>query len=378
MSNISLTTKPESNKRKLIKDNQIVKQDNKNTYKHGINNTCLVRSVPTYYNSYSYINGITTFVKTNLYNRSYFQTDEVKLDLADSIPKSIPYNKKMYGEYLPNGHILRVMLNGETSWNSICRGYTQFQTDYLTDLNYVNLKAIQKNNSNLTQTSFFNKYKAPKNAKPVVLNENILKKELDEIIDAEDKSSIMELLEKFNTTVLNCDYEWIIGVTTKGLSPKEARTDWEKKFVYLHQELLNLESSEKILAVIHNHIWGMNLLLSDKDLNLYLNYNVKYGITSNENGMLIMKNTNDKKLSDKDIKNLLKGVNDIDKVIIKKFERDKDIKYYNNNENHEYLLNEYIKDNFDEWIYEYENLFTEYNIYVKYINTKNKILCKVI
>ena len=215
MSNISLTTKPESNKRELIKDNQIVKKDNKNTYKHGINNKCLVRYVPHYYNGYSYINENTTCVKTNLYNRSYFQTDEIKLDLVDPIPKSIPYHEKMYGEFLPKGQILRVMLNGETSWNSICRGYTQFQTDYLTDLNYVNLKSIQKNNSNLNQRSFFNKYKAPKDAKPIVLNENVLINELDEIIDAEDKSSIMGLLEKFNNTVLNCDFEWIIGVTTK-------------------------------------------------------------------------------------------------------------------------------------------------------------------
>ena len=92
--------------------------------------------------------------------------------------------------------------------------------------------------------------------------------------------------------------------------------------------------------------------------------------------MLIIKNTNDKKLSDEDIKNLLKGLTNIDEIIIEKLERDKEIKYSKKNENHKYLLNEYTKDNFDNCVYEYENLFKEYNIYVKYINAYNKILCR--
>ena len=40
--------------------------------------------------------------------------------------------------------------------------------------------------------------------------------------------------------------------------------------------------------------------------------------------------------------------------------------YDRNNENHKYLLNEYVKDNFDDWILEYEKLLSNYNIEVKF------------
>ena len=56
---------------------------------------------------------------------------------------------------------------------------------------------------------------------------------------------------------------------------------------------------------------------------------------------------------------------------LKRFKKDKNIIYDRYNENHKYLLNEYVKDTFDDWVNEYEKLFSGYNIKVKFINAKN-------
>ena len=179
------------------------------------------------------------------------------------------------------------------------------------------------------------------------------------------------LFNKFNKTTINCNYEWILGRTNKGYSPESARTDNEKTYVYLHQELTNLKSPENLLGIIHNHVWGLNLLLSEKDLNLYLSNNVKYGITTNDNGLLIIKNNNEKKLSNDEINDILDNFNKLDIKLVERFKNDKNVIYDRFNENHKYLLNEYVKDTFDDWVNEYESLFSRYNIKVKFINAKN-------
>lgn len=238
--------------------------------------------------------------------------------------------------------------------------------------NAVGAKEISNSKSSNNSPSFFDKYNAPEGAKPIVLSKSIIEKELEGFIDSIHIPILLSLFGKFNDTVSNCDYEWILGETDKGFSPESARTDNDKTYVYLHEELQNLKSSETLLVVIHNHVWGLNLLLSDKDLNLYLTNNVKYGVTTNENGILIIKNNNAEKLSEEDITNLLDGLEDVDELIVERFYEDEHIVFDKNNEDHKYLLNEYVKDNFDEWLDEYEKLFSDSDIEVKFIKVKNK------
>lgn len=219
--------------------------------------------------------------------------------------------------------------------------------------------------------SYFKYYNAPKDAKPIVIDEDILENELEGIVDEEDIPSFLELVKKFNDTTLNCDYEWGIGETTKGYSPEKARTDWSKISVKLHDTLKNLTSPEKLLISIHNHIWGMPILPSDKDLKVYNSQEVKYGVITNEMGMLVFRNNNKTKLSKEKMDDLFDKLDDIDVGIVEKFESDKGIIFDKTNDNHRYLLNEYVKENIDFWVDEYASFLSDdFNIEVKFINAK--------
>ena len=84
------------------------------------------------------------------------------------------------------------------------------------------------------------------------------------------------------------------------------------------------------------------------------------------------KHNNDERLSDDNITILLDRLEDVDELIVKRFYEDEHIVYDKNNEDHKYRLNEYVKDNFDEWVDEYKKLFFDYDIEVKFIKVKNK------
>lgn len=234
------------------------------------------------------------------------------------------------------------------------------------------------NDSRLAKTtpeppSYLKYYDAPDDAKPIVIEEDVLEKELEGIVDKDDIPIILTLCERFNATTFDCNYEWAIGETDKGFSPKKARTDWSRTWVDLHSTLINLKHPEKLLISVHNHIWGMNILPSDKDLNLYCSNEVKYGIITNEMGMFIIRNNNKNKLSKEDMDDLLDKLEDIDDFILEKFESDKNIIFDKNNDNHRYLLNEYVKDNIDFWVNEYGSCLSEYDMKVKFINAKEYI-----
>ena len=64
-------------------------------------------------------------------------------------------------------------------------------------------------------------------------------------------------------------------------------------------------------------------------------------------------------------------MSDIDDELIEKFEKDKSIVYNREDDNHKYLLNEYLKDNFEEWKDKYNSILSEYNMEATFINAKN-------
>ena len=114
----------------------------------------------------------------------------------------------------------------------------------------------------------------------------------------------------------------------------------------------------------------MTPLPSEKDLVLYLDKNIKYGITTNEMGLFVIRNNNKNKLSKDDMDNLNENLMNMDKSLVKKFEKDRKMKFDKENDNHKYLLNEYLKDNFEEWKNEYTTIYSNYGMMVKFINAK--------
>ena len=234
--------------------------------------------------------------------------------------------------------------------------------------NALGAKGIPTPKSNNDSSSFFDNYKAPKGAKPIVLSKDVIEKELEGFIDSNEIPIVLALFNKFNEEVTDCNYEWIHGITNKGSSPKNARTDNKKTEVFLHESLRNLKAPETLLVVIHNHIWGMTPLYSDKDLRLYLSNNIKYGVTTNEMGLFVVKNNNKKKLTKKEIDVLIDEITEVDAELIKKFNKDNKLSYDSENDNHKYLLNEYLKKNFDYWQHKYNSILLEYNMEVTFIN----------
>ena len=219
-------------------------------------------------------------------------------------------------------------------------------------------------------SSFFNRYKAPENAKPIVFTEEILRTELKGIVDSGDIDSVLKVFEKFNGTVSTCDCEWILGATNKGYIPEKAHPNWDKRFVNLHSTLNNLESSEKLLTVVHNHIWGLNLLPSDKDLKLYVNNKVKYGVITNERGMFIIRNNNKTKFSEDEMDRFIGDLANVEDMLVGKWEEKEGMVYDKKDDDHKFMLNEYVNDNFETWFNEYNNYLSKYNIEVKFINAK--------
>ena len=103
-------------------------------------------------------------------------------------------------------------------------------------------------------------------------------------------------------------------------------------------------------------------------MRLYLSKNIEYGVTTNEMGIYVVKNNNENKLSKKEIDSLIDKISEIDTALINQFNNDKKLSYDSENNNHKYLLNEYLKDNFDEWKDKYDSILVEYNMEATFIN----------
>ena len=180
--------------------------------------------------------------------------------------------------------------------------------------NYDLLKeAISDNVINLTsaQTPFWAYYKAPSDANPFVLDDNALG-QLRNLMNKKDLENLKVLLELFNETCHNCEFEWMIGNTNKRFPMKKAYASWERDNVYLPKELDNLGEKEHISILIHNHAWGINILPSDKDIKLIINNNVQYGVITNNSGLVVIKNNNPSlnKLESSKIKGIIRRCED--------------------------------------------------------------------
>lgn len=240
-----------------------------------------------------------------------------------------------------------------------------------TSINYDLLKeATSDNVVNLTgaQSPFWAYYNAPCDAKPFVLDDNALG-QLRHLMSKKDLEDLKALLELLNETCHNCEFEWMIGNTNKRFPMKKAYTSWERDNVFLPQELDNLGEKEHISILIHNHAWGINILPSDKDIKLIINNNVKYGVITNNSGLVVIKNNNPS-LNKMESSKIEEIIISCEKQLIK------DLKTYGNikfdySDNHKRILNEYVKKNQDKYVKLYcESLQENFDIDIIFINVK--------
>ena len=130
-------------------------------------------------------------------------------------------------------------------------------------------------------------------------------------------------------------------------------------------------------TLIHNHIYDTVPFPSPEDFETFIEYNVKYGIVSNEFGIFIVKNKNhDKKLTSDEKDDIITTSTNIKKKMEKDFQRDnpkykgilekdKDDEYYSE-------INKYVKERQEEYVSLYENCLSNHNIDIKFIKAKQQ------
>lgn len=120
-----------------------------------------------------------------------------------------------------------------------------------------------------------------------------LEEELGKIIkDSDELNVILNLLDKnFRCKVYNTSYEWGAGIGMKGECQK-TYSRWKRNKIPLSHVLLKAAKNKGILTFIHNHPFTTSPLASCGDYKVFAKNKVKYGIVTNELGMMIIKNKN--------------------------------------------------------------------------------------
>ena len=110
--------------------------------------------------------------------------------------------------------------------------------------------------------------------------------------DSDELKIILDLLNKnFRNKVYNTSYEWGAGIGMDGECQK-TYSNWLRNKVFLSEILLDAAKNKGILTIIHSHPFTTSPLASFKDYELFAKNKVKYGIVTNEFGMMIIKNKN--------------------------------------------------------------------------------------
>ncbi len=140
--------------------------------------------------------------------------------------------------------------------------------------------------------------KVPQNLKDsheivIKFSRDQLEEYLNEIVDDSDELKIiLDLLNKnFRNKVYNTSYEWGAGIGMDGECQK-TYSNWLRNKVFLSEILLDAAKNKGILTFIHSHPFTTSPLASFKDYELFAKNKVKYGIVTNEFGMMIIKNKN--------------------------------------------------------------------------------------
>ena len=150
-----------------------------------------------------------------------------------------------------------------------------------------------------------------KDSREIVINftREELENKLGEIIvDSEELESILNLLDnEFRVHVYNTSYEWGAGIGMDGECQK-TYSRWKRNKIPLSYILLQAGKNKGILTFIHNHPFTTSPLASCGDYREFARNKVKYGIVTNEFGMMIIKN--------KDVSYNFKKVREIRKIAL--------------------------------------------------------------
>lgn len=112
------------------------------------------------------------------------------------------------------------------------------------------------------------------------------------IDDFNELDLILDLLDKnFRNKVYNTSYEWGAGIGMEGECQK-TYSNWIRNKILLSDILLGAAKSKGILTFIHSHPFTTSPLASCGDYKLFAEHKIKYGIISNEFGMMVIKNKN--------------------------------------------------------------------------------------
>ncbi len=199
-------------------------------------------------------------------------------------------------------------------------------------------------------------------------------KMIEPFVDEEDKLIILDLLDDFRKDVDNVGYEWCTAQSIDGFI-ESPYTDRKYDEVLLTDKLLEEGLSNGLHTVIHNHIYGSVPFPSPEDFETFIDYNVKYGIVTNEFGIFVIKNNNyNINLTSDEESNIQNAAINIKKKMEKDFqidnpqymgilEKDKDDKYYRE-------VNDFVKQNYGKYESLYRDCLFNHNVEVKFIRTK--------
>lgn len=225
----------------------------------------------------------------------------------------------------------------------------------------INLTPIKVNGSNnknydILNGFFGNVYPGKPTGQKFNMPDDEFEKRLSDIIDSKDRDMVKSIFYLFKDQLPTEVHEWGAVSFAKdnsyGFGDKKNNINipyWIKKFGHNYE----------IPLMIHNHLVGRSPLPSEKDLFIYANCGVKYGITTNEIGTFIIKNNNieSNKNNSKKVK---KAVVNIKSDIIDDFSRDVRVVTIDNLTNQDKIdLENYVIEHHDKYTEIYQNVLRD-------------------
>lgn len=130
------------------------------------------------------------------------------------------------------------------------------------------------------------------NLTPLNIDEKEVQKKLEKIIDKEDLENVSKGIVEFKKGTYNLDYENLSIWDNEFNSISKFHTSNAEESVTIPQDVMKLGREKGLFLSIHNHPSMRSPLPSSADINILAYTQTKYGITSTNHGIIIMKNNN--------------------------------------------------------------------------------------
>ena len=138
---------------------------------------------------------------------------------------------------------------------------------------------------------------------------------------------------------------------------------WRNDNIPLSYLLLDAANNKGILTFIHSHPFTTSPLASFSDYKLFAKNKVKYGIVTNEFGMMVIKNKHINKNSKnyKKIEDVASEIEEDINIDFKQSCKDKHLEYERWSQNKYYKeFNKYARENHDKYLERYKEELEEY------------------